>query len=208
MPKLTDREIDELLSPVPGARTGTPTGEMKLATIRHTTGAPAVNTVGFVYRERELLITARQRAAWLDDIRHDPRVCCIVDSDVYPLPKVTISGAAVIRHEPGEDDLWRDVRNPTPTPGYVPQRLPDGREAWAWVEAYSKLTWNEPRALVVVALATAKVTSWRMPIEGEALDGVWASSYFDAADRPSFTVDVVNAGRGDVRVVRDVRPRV
>jgi Pyridoxamine 5'-phosphate oxidase len=203
MPKLTPEEIQRLLSPKEGARTGTPTGELRIGTISDRTGAPAVNTVGFVFHNQELLITARARSSWLTDIRHDPRVCCLIDSDVYPLRKVTIHAQAEIRFEPGLDEEWREFRNPPTDPNYRPEVLPDGREEWSFVEAYSRLTWDEPRALVVIPLEGSRITSWRMPLEGESLNDVWASSYYDPeGDRPQFIVSTTDDGRGDVRAIR------
>ena len=43
---------------------------------------------------------------------------------------------------------------------------------------YVENTINEPRALLKVALAAAKVSSWRMPVEGEPAMGIWANRYY------------------------------
>jgi Pyridoxamine 5'-phosphate oxidase len=169
MPKLTPEEIDDHLA--------NRSWLVRVGTISHTSGAPRIAPARYLYHQRELLITARERSAWLEDIRHDPRVCAIVDSDYYPLRKVTIQGNAEIRFEPGEDDEWREFRAPKLDPTHVPVALDDGREEWAWHQAYNDMTWTEPRALVVVPLEGSVVTSWRMPLAGERLEEVWSRRY-------------------------------
>lgn len=194
MPKLSPSEIEQHLGKGAGA------GLVRLATISHETGAPWVIPVGYLYRNRELLITARERCSWLEDIRHDPRVCATVDDDAYPLNKVTIHGQAQIRFEPGDDDRWREFRNPPLDPEHRLVELPDGRQEWDWLQAYNVNTWNEPRALVVVPLAGSKVTSWRMPIEDEVLQETWSSRYYHG-DRQGFRV--TSASPDEVRVVTE-----
>jgi Pyridoxamine 5'-phosphate oxidase len=175
VPKLTLDEMEDHLRN---------TGIVRLATIHHKTGAPRVVPLGYRYADREILITARERNVWLEDIRQDPRVCATVDVDSYPLRKVTISGDAEIRFAPGRDDEWREWRNPPVDRDHGPVILADGRKEWDWLQAYNDITWNEPRALVVVPLESSVVTSWRMPIEGELLEEVWSPQYFHEGRRP------------------------
>src|ERR1051325_6920934 len=78
-------------------------------------GSPLVVPLGYVYRDRQILLTARESVSWLEHIRRDPRVCLSIDSPRYPLAKVTVRGVAEIVFEPGEDDRWRDRRVPLPT---------------------------------------------------------------------------------------------
>jgi hypothetical protein len=117
---------------------------------------------------------------------------------------VTIRGEAEIRHEPGEDDLWRDRRMPldAPEPPMPDRILPDGTEEWSYPAAYHAMTRDEPRALVVIDLARAAVTSWRMPLEGELLEGSWARGYY--RDEPlKFRVTAVGKKLTDVKVVAE-----
>jgi len=193
MPKMSPEEIERLLSR---------SHLVRIATVR-ADGSPLVVPVSFLFRDNEILLTARAKVSWLVHIRRDPRVCLSIDESRYPLSKVTIQGEAEIRHEPGEDDEWRDRRLPLTPPDHVgPVGEVDGHEEWMFTGAYHLITHEEPRALVVIALSTSKVTSWRMPIEGESLDGVWASEYFDE-EPPSFRVTKMGPTLADVRVVKE-----
>lgn len=186
MPKLSPDEIERLL---------TRNGLLRIATVGDD-GWPLVVPVGYLYRDGEIMITAREKVAWLADIRSDPRVCITIDDGRYPLPKVTIKGIAEIRHEPGEDDLWRDRRLPLD----APEPPPPGTDVWTYPAAYHAMTRDEPRALVVVNLAASTVTSWRMPIVGETLAGSWADRYY--RDEPMrFRVVAVGKALPDVKVV-------
>jgi general stress protein 26 len=186
VPKMSDAEIERLLSRNGLVRVGTITAD----------GSPLVVPVGYLYQDGEILMTARARVGWLADIRRDPRVCLVIDDGRYPLPKITINGVAEIRHEPGEDDLWRDRRLPMP-PAEEPD--PDAAE-WSYQAAYHAMTHDEPRALVAVPLATATMTSWRMPIVGEHLSGSWAARYYEGEPR-RFRVVAVGKSLDDVKVV-------
>ena len=102
MPRLTASEMERLLNR---------NGIVHLAVVTDD-GSPLVVPLGYVYRDRRILLTARERVTWLEHIRRDPRVCLSIDSPRYPLAKVTVRGEAMIVHEPGEDDEWRDLRVP------------------------------------------------------------------------------------------------
>lgn len=195
---MSPEEIEELLSRKGG-------GVVRIATINED-GSPLVVPLGYVYRDREILLTARAKVGWLANIRRDRRVCLSVDLDTYPLPKVTIRGNAQIVHEPGEDDLWRDVRMPPPMSdhqGPVEVRA-DGREEWTLDEAYRQMTHDEPRALVAVPLDEAVVTSWRLPLEGELASEAWASRYYqDDEPQRDFVVSEVGPTMYHVRVLSE-----
>jgi hypothetical protein len=130
-------------------------------------------------------------------------VCLSIDESRYPLSKVTIRGRAEIRHEPGEDDLWRDRRLPLDAPVPEPLRvLDDGTEEWLYPAAYHAMTYDEPRALVAIDVTRSQVTSWRMPIVGEALDGSWAARYY-AGPPTRFRVTEIGPTLDQVKVVRE-----
>ncbi len=192
MPKLTADEVEEFLGPA---------GVARLATIDAGTGAPSLVPIGYVRQERELMITARARNAWLRNIEADPRVCCLIDSEQYPLRKVTIAGEAEIRFPAGHEDEWREVRNPPYNPDYEPTVLADGREEWSWLEAYSVVTGDQPRALVVISLDRSKVTTYRMPMVGEPVRDSWASRYY-AGSTADFVVSSIDDAREQVKVIR------
>lgn len=191
MPRLTAEEMERLL-----ARNGI----VHLAVVTED-GSPLVVPLGYIYRDRQILLTARERVAWLGHIRRDPRVCLSIDSPRYPLSKVTVRGEAMIVHEPGEDDKWRDRRVPLPISDHTgPLAVrADGVEEWALDEAYRQMTWDEPRALVAVDLDRSVVTSWRLPVVGEQASEVWASRYFRNAPR-RFVVSELGRNMAEVRV--------
>jgi Pyridoxamine 5'-phosphate oxidase len=181
MPKLTDAEIEDVL----GRRRGkiVPTTNLHIATVTPD-GWPWSVPVGFLYRDRTIYMTARAKTKWLENIRHDSRVHLTIDDDDYERRKVTIRGHAKIAYEPGQDDQWRDLRLPLRNEFWTgPKKLPDGSEEWFWGEAYTIMTWDEPRALVAVPLEGSHITSWRMPIVGEYLDEAWSRSYFHQAPK-------------------------
>ena len=96
------------------------------------------------------------------------RIGLSIDEDALPYRKVTLQGVARIVHEPGEDDVWRDLYR-TIAKRYVPAESAD---------AYVDSTVDQPRALIGVPLTGAKVSTWRMPIEGEDPTGIWHRRYF------------------------------
>jgi hypothetical protein len=189
VPKLTSEEIEDLLRREGLVRVAT-TGE---------DGFPMLVPVAFLYRDRQILLTARARVAWLANIRRDPRVCACVDETAYPLRKVTITGRAQIRFEPGRDDEWRDRRLPLAGDvTLVPPEDVEGAE-WSYDAAYRLITHDEPRALVAIPLEGSTVTSWRLPVVGEHVDTSWAQRYF--AHRPRrFRVIATGRRMSDVRV--------
>lgn len=192
MPKLTDDEIEQVL------------GRAAILRIA-TTGAggfPLLVPVAFLYRDRRLLLTARARTAWLANIRDDPRVCVVVDESRYPLRKVTVTGHAEILFEPGQDDQWRELRLPLADSTTTAPGSDEIGAQWSYDAAYRLITADEPRALVSIPLAGSKVTSWRLPVEGELVDGSWAPRYYEHQPR-RFRVTAVGPRMGDVRVVAE-----
>ena len=91
-----------------------------------------------------------------------------IDEEAHPYRKVTVEGVAELRHDVGEDDAWRD-RYRRIAQRYVPEVA---------AEHYIQETIDQPRALLAVPLATSKVRTWRMPIEGEAYAGIWHERYY------------------------------
>lgn len=193
MPKLTAGEIEELLNQ---------RRYLHLATTAND-ASPSLVPLGFIYKERTIYLTARARAQWLADIRRDPRVCICIDDVPYPHTKITIRNRAEIVYEPGHEDDWRDLRLPQPTPAWTGgTRLTDGTVEWDWNEAYNIMTWNEPRALVAVSVASAKTTSWRLPLVGEYLEEAWSGKYYQSVPR-RFRVSRLGPSPDGMRVVSD-----
>jgi nitroimidazol reductase NimA-like FMN-containing flavoprotein (pyridoxamine 5'-phosphate oxidase superfamily) len=192
MPKLTPTEIDGFLEAA---------GLVRVATVNDD-GFPLIVPVAFLYRDRRVLLTARARVAWLANIRRDPRVCACIDEPRYPLRKVTITGTAEVVFEPGRDDEWREFRLPLADASTTaPDDDVPGRE-WSYDAAYRLITHDEPRALVAISLDTSTVTSWRLPVEGELVDGSWAPRYYEHQPR-RFRVVKTGSRLGDVRVIAE-----
>ena len=160
MPKLTSAERDTFLTETPGII-------MDIGTLDET-GAPHLCPIWFLFEEGAIWFTPRQHSAWLGHLRRDPRVALCIDEAGLPYRKVIVRGRARIVHEVGEDDRWRDRYR------RIAQRYLPVTDANAYVDG----TDDQPRALCVVRLAEAEVRTWRMPVEGEAYDGIWAKRYW------------------------------
>ena len=100
----------------------------------------------------------------------------------------------------GQGSAWDRPETSAPSdaePAAEPD--PDAAE-WSYQAAYHAMTHDEPRALVAVPLATATVTSWRMPVVGEHLSESWAARYYEGEPR-RFRVVAVGKSLDDVKVV-------
>lgn len=159
MPKLKPSERDQFLAE-PGMM-------MTIATV-DSDGAPLVTPIWFVHEEDRIWFTPRQHSEWLKHLRNDSRVALCIDEQVMPYRKVVVRGRAEIVHDVGNDDAWRD-RYRRIAGRYIP-----ADDANAYVDG----TDDQPRALCAVELAAAEVRSWRMPVAGEAYDGIWAKRYW------------------------------
>ena len=157
MPKMTATEITTYLE-APGrlVRIGTVDAD----------GLPLVVPTWFVHDDGEILVTPRERSSWLANLQRQPKVCFTVDGDGC---QVIVRGEVRVVHPLGRDDEWRDIYRRI-TLRYLPTAAAD---------AYLQDTWDEPRALLGLRLATAKVTTWRFPMrEGEDWLDVWAPRYY------------------------------
>lgn len=159
MPKLKPSERDQFLAE-PGMM-------MTIATV-DSDGAPLVTPIWFVHEEDRIWFTPRQHSEWLKHLRNDTRVALCIDEQVMPYRKVVARGRAEIVHDVGNDDAWRD-RYRRIAGRYIP-----ADDANAYVDG----TDDQPRALCAVELSAAEVRSWRMPVAGEAYDGIWAKRYW------------------------------
>jgi PPOX class probable F420-dependent enzyme len=160
MPKLTDEEIREFLDE---------RGHLaRIATIGPD-GAPTVVPVWFLHEAGRILITPRKHSAFYAHIGRDPRVAVTIDEEAARYRKVLVEGKAEILYEPGQDDEWRDIYR------RIALRYVDEESA----DYYLTETLDQRRALIGLALARAKVTTWRMPAEGEPYTGIWAARYYD-----------------------------
>jgi nitroimidazol reductase NimA-like FMN-containing flavoprotein (pyridoxamine 5'-phosphate oxidase superfamily) len=160
MPGLTSDELVEFLEE--------PAHLLRLGTIG-TDGLPRVVPIWFQHDDGKLWFTPRARSAWLADLRADPGVCCTIDESSGAMRKLIARGRAVLEHDLGGDDAWRD-RYRAIALRYTPA---------AFAEAYLSDTRDEPRALLSVTLADCDVATWRMPVnDGEDRLAVWAPKYY------------------------------
>jgi nitroimidazol reductase NimA-like FMN-containing flavoprotein (pyridoxamine 5'-phosphate oxidase superfamily) len=163
MPQLTQIERDEFLE--------TPGVLLRIAVTRED-GSPLVTPIWFVYRDSAIYFTPRERSEWFSCLRRDARAALCIDEDALPYRKVVIEACAELVHDVGEDDQWRDLYRD------IARRYVPGEAA----EAYVKNTIDEPRGLFRVRLEDAKVRCWRMPVEGEAGEGIWHARYYQDPD--------------------------
>jgi len=170
MPKLSDAELREFL--------GERSHLARIATLEPD-GAPSVVPVWFVLENGKILIAGRKHSGFNANIQRDPRVAITVDEEVGNCRKVLIQGRAEIIVPPGRDDSWRDVL----------RRIADRYVNPDSAETYLAATDDQPRALIGVDLARAKITTWRMPREGEPLSGVWHKRYYEPGSKMAVAVE-------------------
>jgi PPOX class probable F420-dependent enzyme len=159
MPKLTDSERDEFLK--------TPGILMRVSVVR-ADGSPLVTPIWFLYEDGAIYFTPREKSEWFACLRRDPRVALCIDEQPLPYRKVIIEGEAELVYDVGRDDEWRDQYR------RIAGRYVDAQGA----EAYVQNTVDQPRGLFRVVLEGSKVTSWRMPVEGEDGMGIWHERYY------------------------------
>lgn len=159
MPKLPSHEVDAFLDE--------PGHLVRIGTV-DTNGYPRVVPTWYIRHGEDILFTPRAPAVFLANIRRDPKIGLSIDEEPLPYRKITAQGQARIVHEPGEDDVWRDLYR-TIVYRYIDQEAGD---------TYVNDTIDQPRALIAVSLTDATVTTWRMPLEDEDGTGIWARRYY------------------------------
>ena len=136
-------------------------------------GMPRLVPVWFTHRDGNVLFTPRAESVFLANLRRDPRIALSVDEDPLPYRKLSVQGRAEIMHDVGHDDDWRDIYRE------IACRYVDTDGA----DRYLAATRDQPRALVAVSLASANITTWRMPVGEEEGTGIWASRYYAEGSR-------------------------
>ena len=159
MPKLTDAERDAFLNE-PGVL-------MRIAVVRED-GRPLVTPIWFLYEDEAIYFTPREKSEWFSCLRRDTSVALCIDEQPLPYRKVLLEGAAELVFDVGNDAAWRDQYR------RIAMRYVDADGA----EAYIQNTIDEPRGLYRLPLANAKISTWRMPLEGEDGMGIWHSRYY------------------------------
>ncbi len=151
--RLSDVEIGELLRRPVLAR---------LATIR-ADGYPSIVPVWIDWDDAAAWIVARARAAFVGDIRRDPRVCLSVVDDRDPDRRAQLFGRAELVGQPG------------PLSGRtleIARRMAQAHEGAAGL-AYVEGSVGWPRQLI--RIQPARVVSWRT--------GAWHPKYTDGPTR-------------------------
>lgn len=159
MPVLSESERDAFL-----AERGV---VMRIAVVRED-GSPLVTPIWFLHADDAIFFTPREQSEWFACLRNDPRVALCIDEQPLPYRKVIIEGAAELLYDLGEDDEWRDLYRK------IAKRYVSDEAA----EAYVQNTIDQPRGLFRLALSRATVKSWRMPLAGEAAEGIWHKRYY------------------------------
>lgn len=159
MPVLSVAERDEFL-----AERGI---VMRIGVVR-ADGSPLVTPIWFLHEDGAIYFTPREKSEWFACLRRDPRVSLCIDEQPLPYRKVIVEGRAELLHDIGEDDVWRDLYR------RIAKRYVDDAEA----EAYVQNTIDQPRGLYRILLSGALVKTWRMPVPGEAPEGIWHRRYY------------------------------
>ena len=160
MPKLNDDEVERFLAEREIL--------MRIAVVRED-GSPLVTPIWFLNEDGAIYFTPRRRSEWFDCLRRDPRAALCIDESDQPYRKVLVEGTAELLHDIGEDDAWRDLY----------RRIAERYTSPEGADAYIRNTIDQPRGLYRVLLATSKVTTWRMPVPGEAGEGIWHHRYYE-----------------------------
>lgn len=159
MPKLTQPERTTFLTE-PGIL-------MRIAVVR-ADGSPLVTPIWFIYEDDAIYFTPREHSEWFTCLRRDPRVALCIDEQALPYRKVLLEGSAELVHDVGNDDEWRELY----------RRIARRYVGDDGAEAYVTNTIDQPRGLFRLPLADAKVSTWRMPVEGEDGMGIWHQRYY------------------------------
>ena len=131
MPKLTADEVDAFLRE--------PGHLVRVATVDDD-GMPRNVPLWFILHDDQIVFTPRVHSVLLANIRRDPRVGLTIDEEALPYRKLTVQGHVEILHEPGNDDVWRDLYLDIAM-RYVPEE---------GARAYVTGTDDQPRALLGV----------------------------------------------------------
>jgi nitroimidazol reductase NimA-like FMN-containing flavoprotein (pyridoxamine 5'-phosphate oxidase superfamily) len=140
---------------------------MRIAVVR-ADGSPLVTPIWFLHEDGAIYFTPREKSEWFACLRSDPRVSLCIDEQPLPYRKVIVEGRAELVHDVGEDDVWRDLYR------RIAKRYVDDADA----EAYVQNTIDQPRGLYRVVMSEAQLKTWRMPVAGEAPEGIWHKRYY------------------------------
>jgi PPOX class probable F420-dependent enzyme len=181
MPKLTAQEIEAFLNEREHLA--------RIATVR-ADGSPSVVPVWFLYERGKIHITPRKHSEFGRNLRRDPRTSITIDEEAGPYRKVIVEGRVDFLYEDGQDDRWRDLYR------RISCRYVDDASA----DFYITETIDQPRALFAIDLAKAKLTTWRMPRDGEPYTGIWAKRYYVEGSKMRKQADQGGGAAGKLRI--------
>jgi nitroimidazol reductase NimA-like FMN-containing flavoprotein (pyridoxamine 5'-phosphate oxidase superfamily) len=135
---------------------------LKLACVRPD-GWPYIVPLWYAWHDHKLYVVGRERAVWIDYIRHEPRVGVLIDEDARRHRRVQMTATAAVVEGPvrrGQaSERWRLQLDRL----LVARYMADERG-----QAYAQETADRPRFLV--ELTPVQVTSWR--------GGAWHRRYY------------------------------
>jgi hypothetical protein len=124
---------------------------LKLACVRPD-GWPYVIPLWYAWYEGKLYVVGRERAVWVDYLRHEPRVGALVDEEDRRHRRVQMTATAAIVEGPvprGDGSTrW----------GLIDRQLKAKYMSDAFGRDYAQLTADRPRFLV--ELTPTQITSW------------------------------------------------
>ena len=127
-------------------------------------GWPYVIPLWFVWQSSKLYVVGRERAVWIDYIRHEPRVGVLIDEEARRHRRVQMTARASIIEGPAlraeGSGFWRSL-----DPLLVARYMADAEG-----QAYRQQTADRPRYLVEIT--PFQITSWR--------GGPWHRRYYAA----------------------------
>ncbi|MCC6177566.1 MAG: PPOX class F420-dependent oxidoreductase [Chloroflexi bacterium] len=146
--RLSDEELREFLAGPWVCKLGTLT----------MSGAPYVTPLWYEYDGEGYVIIGRERAVWVEHIRHDGRVALCIDDPDGSHRRVLVEGLAEIVEGPSVRGPW------LPTARRMAERYMGGPDGLKYMER----TLDFPR--VTVRVTPERTTTWR---------GGWARKYFE-----------------------------
>jgi nitroimidazol reductase NimA-like FMN-containing flavoprotein (pyridoxamine 5'-phosphate oxidase superfamily) len=159
MPIMSAPEIEEFL-----ARPGV---LLKVAVVR-SDGTPLVTPIWFINEDNAIYFTPREKSEWFACLRAGSKVALCIDDQNHPYPKLLLEGAPELVFDIGHDDEWRDLYR------RISERYVNPEQA----DAYITNTIDQPRGLYRLKISESNMRTWRMPIEGEAGEGIWHDRYY------------------------------
>lgn len=129
----------------------------RLGTVRPD-GAPYITPLWYHWDGSDFWIVARRRSAFVEHLRHNPKVCLSIASDELPYSRVTVLGTAKIANSDGSPDRWRPITR-LMTQRYVGEVDADYADRTAQFDRW------------LVQITPEEIVSWR--------GGGWARRYTD-----------------------------